>query len=104
MSSAAVMIGALRVYKILFISSTFNNKITQACLAEIYPLKYQNSRQNLCLQNQENALFKVYHTQNLMTGRLSVDPNEVAHCELPHLNLHCFKFTIFSFLALLKCL
>ena len=56
-----------------------------------------NRFQNLCLQNFKQSFICVKHEFKAYRAK-SVDPDEAAHYELPHLDLYCLQ--PFLFLAL----
>ena len=58
-------------------------------------LKHQKSRQNLCLQNFEDRSY--WEAKEEQAD--SVDPDEEAHNEPPHLDLYCLQIHLFSFPA-----
>ena len=62
------------------------------------PLEHQKIRQqNLCLQNlKKNVRATSISFREFKDWRAnSVDPDEAAHYELPHLDLHCLQTQLF---------
>ena len=47
-------------------------------------------------QNLKKLSLKLHHIEKSN----SVDPDEVAHFDLPHLDLHCLEIQLFKFLVL----
>ena len=75
----------------LFSSKDKIKKIKMSSAA-IFCLALHHKRQ----QNLKNVLFKHYKEYRAV----SVDSDEVAHDEPPHLNLHCLQIQLFSYLEL----
>lgn len=72
---------------------------------------HQKSKQNLHLRNSEKYFNKLYHNESskaIGQRENNVDLDEVAHYELPQLDLHCWQNQLFSlsgaFLAFLNAI
>ena len=63
--------------------------------------KKKSRQQNLCFKVLKNYFVQAIIYWDFKDQRAnSVDPDEAAHYELPHLDLHCLQIEIFSVLVL----
>ena len=51
----------------------------------------QKTMQNFVGKIKKKCFSKLCHIRNSVTGRQSVDPDEAAQYEPPHLDLHCLQ-------------